>query len=117
MSAFEKFVSLCLLAILVGQIGNSVLKVFDKKLGVIMAKTTELEQEFPSITLCALVGDESFDVDMSNFSQIQSVEEVIMSLTYPRVDGKVSVILPLFSKQHFTRFSPYLKPKHNIHIC
>ena len=91
MSALEKIVFLCLFGYLVGQIVQSVLKLSDKKLGIIMAKTTEFQQEFPSITICALVDADS-DIDMTEFSQVQRVEDAILSLTYPHWDGIESVI-------------------------
>ena len=91
MSALEKIVFLCLFGYLVGQIVQSVQKLYEKRLGVIMAKTTEPHQEFPSITICALVDDDS-DIDMTEFSQVQRVEDAILSLTYPHWDGTESVI-------------------------
>ena len=91
MSAPEKFVFLCLFGYLVAQIVQSVYKLSEGKLGVIMAKRTELQQEFPSITLCALVDNDS-NMNMIEFSEIQKVEDAILSLTYPHWDGIESVL-------------------------
>ena len=95
MSTLEKFVYLCLFGFLVIQIVLAAHILWEKKLGVLMEKKTELQQEFPSITICALEDDDS-DVDMSMFSQIQPVENKIISITYPHWNGTQSV-MSLFS--------------------
>ena len=93
MSALEKIVFLCLFGYLVGQIVQSVYKLSKNKLGVIMAKTTEMQQELPSVTVCAFLDDES-DMNMIEFSEIKRVEDAIISLTYPHLDGITSVLYP-----------------------
>ena len=91
MSTLEKIVFLCLFGVLVSQIVLAAHMLWVKKLGVLMEKKTELHQEFPSITICALEDDDS-DVDMSMFSQIQPVENTFISITYPRWNGTESVL-------------------------
>ena len=92
MSTLEKFVFLCLFGVLVSQIALTAQMLWEKKLGVLMEKKTELHQEFPSITICALEDDDS-DVEMSMFSQIQPVENTIISITFPHWNGTQSVML------------------------
>ena len=91
MSTLEKVVFLCLFGVLVIQIVLAARMFWEKKLGVLMEKKTVLHQEFPSITICALEDDES-DVDMYMFSQIQPVENTIISITYPHWNGTQSVM-------------------------
>ena len=91
MSTLEKFIFLCLFGVLVIQIVQTARMLWEKKLGVLMEKKTVLHQEFPSITICALEDDDS-DVDMSMFSQIQPVENTIISITYPHWNGTQSVM-------------------------
>ena len=86
MSALEKVVLLCLFGCLVIQIFRSAKKLQDGQLGVIMAKKTEMLQEFPSVTVCALVDSET-DMHMNSFSEIEKVEDAFAFITYPHYDG------------------------------
>ena len=111
MSALEKVVLLCLFGCLVYQIVRSAMKLQDCQLGVIMAKETEMQQEFPSVTVCALVDSET-DMHMNSFSEIGKVEDAFAFITYPHWDGTkyVSSIYLLYCKLILRLFQRKLNP-------
>ena len=90
MSAVGKVVFLGLFGYLVVQIVRSAIRLQDRQLGVIMAKNTEMMQEFPSVTVCALLDSET-EMDMNRFSEIGKVEDSFTFMTYPLWDGRMSV--------------------------